>query len=166
MAPIVHAVTELILPNVIPLHPTALMAIRAIQGGASGIVYALVGPMCQKHTFHFYLTATVSLSISFLRLGMATPLLTAGELCEFGDYSINFYAVAVFRIFLSAMWFIMMRYDWERRRAIDYLVEDEDTPGGLSSLVFQIFFNNFSRIDKRDKFWILSLFLSVYSMNL
>lgn len=128
-----HGALEFVVPNVIPAHQAGVMVLRAIQGAACGIIYALIGPMCQKHTFHFYLSATVGMTIAFFRLGQATPMLLSGEFCRFGNYTYDFYIVGGFTIFVSFLWVIVMKFDTERRRAIDHLLDKEEESGMLKS---------------------------------
>jgi hypothetical protein len=149
----VQGLLEFAVPHAIPIHQAAVMTIRAIQGAAGGITYALIGPMCQKHTFHVFLTAVVSMTIGFFRLGIATPLLTGGEFCKFGNYSYNFYIVGTFTLVICVLWFIVLWFDTERRRAIDHLIEKDDAPSISFTFSIGKFFN--TKIQHNDNYQLV-----------
>lgn len=135
------------MPSLISTNYGAVIAIRTMQGAASGVIYSLLGPMCQKHTFHFYLSATVSVTITFFRLGMSSPLLIAGEFCKSGDFTSGFFIAAGATIFACGLWLIVIRLDAGRRRKIELQIPAEKSePGKFQEIffLFKFFLNFFS----------------------
>lgn len=103
-----------------------VITLRAIQGGACGIIYALIGPICQKHTFTKYLALVIGISIAFFRLGNATPILVSGEFCKVGDFTSNFYVVGGFTIAVCILWYVVIHYDMKQLKMVEELEMQEN----------------------------------------
>lgn len=110
VARIVQGSLEFAIPHVITLDYKIVIILRTIQGGACGIIYALIGPMVQKHSFEKNFGFVVGATLAFFRFGNAFSILVMAEFCKFVDFSSIFYIVGGFTILVSFLfWFSVIK---------------------------------------------------------
>lgn len=94
-----------------------------LSGSCCGIIYALMGPISQKHSFLTNIALVITFSISFFRMGIALPIIISGQFCKVGDWSSGFYIFGSFTLAICVLWFIIVFFDFKKRKEITVIIQ-------------------------------------------